>query len=120
MKASKSTIQKNIWVSIDEVCVTVIVTAKRTTIINGMYLSNAGKLYVKQQCEKLNTKHVVLSKQKKHVKRDPKNQTGDTLLSVKQSINSTIKSTIKNKKITTNVKSYLIKRHDNMKDSFVY
>lgn len=120
MKNLKSTIQKNIWVAIDEVCVTVIVTAKKTTIINERYLSQAGRLFVKEQVEKLNPATIVLSRQQRQVKRLPKNQTKSTLLSVKQSLNDRIKKCLNNKKLNNRVQNHLLGRYNKMKADFTY
>ena len=117
---NQTTIQKNIYVAIDEVYVTIIVTAKRVVIYNERYLSAAGRQYVKQQAEKLNPASIVLSRQQRQVKRTPKNQTKATLLSVKQSLNDTIKNTLNNKKLNDRVKTHLLGTYSKMKSEFKY
>lgn len=120
MKNSKSTVQKNIWVTIDEVCVTIIVTAKKVTILNERYLSEAGRRFVMDEAKKCNPSAIVLSKQQRQVKRLPKNQTRATLLAVKQSLNDTIKKCMRNKKLNDRVKSRLLGTYNKMKAEFTY
>lgn len=117
---NQTTIQRNIWVAIDEVYVTIVVTAKRVVIYNERYLSAQGRKYVIQCAKNLNPAHVVLSKQQRQVKRLPKNQTRATLLAIKQSLNDTIKNTTNNKKLSTRVKGYLLGTYNKMKAEFQY
>lgn len=117
---NQTTIQKNIWVAIDEVCVTILVTAKRVIIYNERYLSADGRAFVKKEAAKCNVVGIVLSRQQRQVKRLSKNQTKATLLAVKQSLNQTIKSTTNNKKLNNRLKSHLLSMYDKMKADFKY
>lgn len=117
---NQTTIQKNIWVAIDEVCVTIVVTAKSVVIYNERYLSEAGRCFVMNEAKKCNPSAIVLSKQQRQVKRLAKNQTKATLLSVKQSLNDSIRNTFKNKKINSSVKGHLIGTYNKIKAEFKY